>query len=525
MDKVAPREKDTSLRLPKGVQGRVIKHKILEENSFTILSLATAMATARRGVADEIKKKESHHRSKAIENNVIATNILSQHNYFRRDKTSEKESMSFGSSEGDGQQYKAYSNLWLVNGNHLTNNLESASRIRFIAATSARSEFFSEDKKLSLDQNRSTALFTRFDIQQINQSGKSRKESQLHQGFEKQRNSRALRAKATTSVSETNAISFEERRWSVPHYLIERNEKRGGVGESILKNVHIYVAEKRKIQIGDKMSGRHGNKGIVSLILPRQDMPYLPDGTPIDILLNPLGVPSRMNVGQVFECLLGLSASKLGQQLKITPFDEIYGAEASKSLVYLKLYQARLKSGQDWLFQIDFPGKTILFDGRSGECFDQCVTVGRAYILKLIHLVTEKIHARATGPYALITQQPLGGRSKNGGQRLGEMEVWALEGFGAAYTLQELLTKKSDDEQGRKQIIETILKIESSSMKSSISTPFIGERSSERKARLKKLGSPEIFKVLVKELQSLCLGIGIYSLLSHPLKREQVNAL
>jgi DNA-directed RNA polymerase beta subunit len=538
MDKAAPREKDTSLRLPKGVHGRVIKHKILEEKSLTLLP--------RCGVTDKTRKKESHLRSKAI----IARNLLSQHNYFQRfavDGTSEKESSSFGSSDEDEQQYKAHSNLWLANGNHLINSLESVSRTRFIIAASVRSKFVSESHNPSLDKTLSTAISTssqeKFDIQQISQSGNLRltinkdgtlrasgNQSKLHQEFEKQRRSTTL----PTSVSETNTISFEKQRWSVPHYLVERNEKRGGVGQPILKNVHVYVAEKRRIQIGDKMSGRHGNKGIVSLILPRQDMPYLPDGTPIDILLNPLGVPSRMNVGQVFECLLGLSATKLGQQLKITPFDEIYGAEASKSLVYLKLYQARLKSGQDWLFQIDFPGKTILFDGRSGECFDQCVTVGRAYILKLIHLVTEKIHARATGPYALITQQPLGGRSKNGGQRLGEMEVWALEGFGAAYTLQELLTKKSDDEQGRKQIIETILKIEPSSMKSLVtegtersasSTLFTGERSRKRKARLKKLGSPEIFKVLVKELQSLCLGIGIYSLLSHPLKREQVDVL
>ena len=215
--------------------------------------------------------------------------------------------------------------------------------------------------------------------------------------------------------------------------------------------VHIYIAEKRKIQVGDKMAGRHGNKGIVSKILPRQDMPYLPDGTPIDMVLNPLGVPSRMNVGQVFECLLGLAGKQLNQQFKIVPFDEIHGPEASRSLVYSKLFEARLKTGQKWLFDPNFAGKTKLFDGRTGESFDQAVTVGQAYMLKLVHLVDEKIHARSTGPYSLVTQQPLRGRSKHGGQRLGEMEVWALEGFGAAYTLQELLTVKSDDIKGRHQ--------------------------------------------------------------------------
>nr|YP_009367547.1 beta subunit of RNA polymerase [Pseudoneochloris marina]ARK14515.1 beta subunit of RNA polymerase [Pseudoneochloris marina] len=253
--------------------------------------------------------------------------------------------------------------------------------------------------------------------------------------------------------------------------------------------VHIYLAEKRKIQVGDKIAGRHGNKGIVSNILPQQDMPYLPDGTPLDLVLNPLGVPSRMNVGQIFECLLGLAGYYLGQNYKIQPFDELYGCEASRSLVYSKLYEARLKTGQEWLFNPNYPGKTRLFDGRTGECFEQPVTVGRAYILKLVHLVDEKIHARSTGPYSLVTQQPLRGRSKHGGQRVGEMEVWALEGFGAAYVLQELLTIKSDDIQGRHQVMNSILNNDTMSF-----------------------GTPESFKVLVRELQSLCLDISIYQI-------------
>nr|YP_009367782.1 beta subunit of RNA polymerase [Neodangemannia microcystis]ARK14782.1 beta subunit of RNA polymerase [Neodangemannia microcystis] len=252
--------------------------------------------------------------------------------------------------------------------------------------------------------------------------------------------------------------------------------------------VNIYIAEKRKIHIGDKLAGRHGNKGIISNILPRQDMPYLPDGTPLDMVLNPLGVPSRMNVGQIYECLLGLAGRYLGEKYKVRPFDEIYGPETSRSLVYSKLYEARLKTGQNWLFNPMCPGKTRLFDGRTGECFNQPVTVGQAYILKLIHLVDEKIHARSVGPYSLVTQQPLRGRSKHGGQRFGEMEVWALEGFGAAYTLQELITVKSDDIKGREQVMEAI-----------------------QKNKAISLGTPESFKVLIRELQSLCLDVGVYS--------------
>lgn len=248
--------------------------------------------------------------------------------------------------------------------------------------------------------------------------------------------------------------------------------------------IRIYLAEKRRIQVGDKMSGRHGNKGIVSKILPRQDMPYLPNGSPIDIVLNPLGVPSRMNVGQVFESLLGLAGIHLNQQFKILPFDELYGSEASRSLVYSKLYQARLKTGQNWLFNPETPGKMPLFDGRTGQLFDQSVTVGQAYMLKLVHLVDHKIHARSIGPYALITQQPLRGKSKKGGQRVGEMEVWAFEGFGAAYTLQELLTVKSDDIKGRLQVMDSIL------YKKNV-----------------VVGRPAAFEVLIKELQCLCFKV------------------
>ncbi len=252
--------------------------------------------------------------------------------------------------------------------------------------------------------------------------------------------------------------------------------------------VRIYVAQKRKIQVGDKMAGRHGNKGIISRILPQEDMPYLADGTPVDVVLNPLGVPSRMNVGQVFECLLGWAGSNLGVRFKVTPFDEMYGAESSRTTVHGKLAEASQITGNDWLFDPDEPGKLRVFDGRTGEAFDRPVTVGQAYMLKLVHLVDDKIHARSTGPYSLVTQQPLGGKAQQGGQRFGEMEVWALEAYGAAYTLQELLTVKSDDMQGRNEALNAIVKGQS----------------------IPRPGTPESFKVLMRELQSLCLDIAVH---------------
>ncbi len=252
--------------------------------------------------------------------------------------------------------------------------------------------------------------------------------------------------------------------------------------------VRVYVAQKRKIQVGDKMAGRHGNKGIISRILPMEDMPYLPDGTPLDIILNPLGVPSRMNVGQVFECLLGWAGENLDLRFKMIPFDEMYGEEASRLTVHGKLQQAREETQQDWVFDPENPGKIQVFDGRTGEAFDRPVTIGIAYMLKLVHLVDDKIHARSTGPYSLVTQQPLGGKAQQGGQRFGEMEVWALEAFGAAYTLQELLTVKSDDMQGRNEALNAIVKGKA----------------------IPRPGTPESFKVLMRELQSLGLDIAVH---------------
>lgn len=236
--------------------------------------------------------------------------------------------------------------------------------------------------------------------------------------------------------------------------------------------VRCYIAQKRKISVGDKMAGRHGNKGVISRVLPEEDMPFLPDGRPLQICLNPLGVPSRMNIGQVLEVHLGLAANKLGWHIATPVFDGANEYDIEEHLI---------KAGYDG------DGKTVLYDGRTGEAFDNRVTVGYMYILKLAHLVDDKIHARSTGPYSLVTQQPLGGKAQFGGQRFGEMEVWALEAYGAAHTLQEILTVKSDDVVGRVKTYESIVK---------------GENIPEP-------GVPESFKVLIKELQALCLNVKV----------------
>jgi DNA-directed RNA polymerase subunit beta len=254
------------------------------------------------------------------------------------------------------------------------------------------------------------------------------------------------------------------------------------------EKIYVFIAQIRKIQVGDKIAGRHGNKGIISRILPRQDMPFLPNGTPVDIILNPLGVPSRMNVGQLYECLLGLAGDKLNARFKILPFDEMYGLEMSRILINKKLRQASVINNESWLFNPYIPGKMILIDGRTGKEFENPITIGNAYMLKLIHLVDDKMHARATGPYSLITQQPLRGKAQHGGQRFGEMEVWALEGFGAAFTLKELLTIKSDDMEGRNETLNAIVK---------------GQQ-------IPKFGIPESFKVLLQELRSIGLDMSTY---------------
>jgi DNA-directed RNA polymerase subunit beta len=255
-------------------------------------------------------------------------------------------------------------------------------------------------------------------------------------------------------------------------------------------SVTIFMAERRKIKLGDKLAGRHGNKGIISKILNRENMPYTQDGLPLDIILNPLGIPSRMNVGQIFECLLTLAATNLKEKYLVAPFDERQtGYETSRRITYRKLKEAKKKTKKDWLLNPNYPGKTKLFDGRTGTIFNQPILVGYAYILKLTHMVDDKINSRLTGPYTMVLKQPVRGKAKNGGQRLGEMEVWAIEGYGAAYTLQEMLTIKSDDLYTRSKAMYNIIKDKN------IPTPNI----------------PESLKTLILEIQSLCLEINIYT--------------
>ncbi len=274
-----------------------------------------------------------------------------------------------------------------------------------------------------------------------------------------------------------------ERQVEVIKQLFEEKKEKIRRGDElppgVIKLVKVYVAMKRKLSVGDKMAGRHGNKGVIARILPEEDMPYLPDGTPVEIVLNPLGVPSRMNVGQILETHLGWAAHALGLYFATPVFDG-----------------AREGEIKDWLERAALPssGKTKLYDGMTGDPFEQDVTVGYIYMLKLSHLVDDKIHARSIGPYSLITQQPLGGKAQFGGQRFGEMEVWALEAYGAAHILQELLTAKSDDVTGRAKIYESIVKGDASF------TP----------------GLPESFNVLIRELQSLCLDVELVSTKRRP---------
>ncbi|RYG20350.1 DNA-directed RNA polymerase subunit beta, partial [bacterium] len=303
---------------------------------------------------------------------------------------------------------------------------------------------------------------------------------------------------------------------------IDRLSKGDELPPGVIKMVKVYIAIKRKLQVGDKMAGRHGNKGVISRILPEEDMPYLQDGRPVDIVLNPLGVPSRMNVGQILETHLGWSGKALGWQFQ-QMVDEHYSADKIRQLVLnvyagdeelttflkkldddeIRAVASKLRRGvsfsspvfdgapesaiKDALSVASLPrsGQAVLFDGRTGDAFDQEVTVGVMYMLKLHHLVDDKIHARSIGPYSLVTQQPLGGKAQFGGQRLGEMEVWAMEAYGTAYALQEFLTVKSDDVMGRTRMYEAIVK---------------GEYTLEP-------GLPESFNVLIKELQALCLNI------------------
>ena len=262
----------------------------------------------------------------------------------------------------------------------------------------------------------------------------------------------------------------------------ENDELPAGVS----KVIRVYIAQKRKIQVGDKMAGRHGNKGVISLILPEEDMPYLPDGRPVDIMLNPQGVPSRMNLGQILELHLGMAAKKLGVHVATPVFDG-----------------AKLKDIEDMMAEagMDPDGKTVLYNGRTGEPFDNRIAVGVMYMIKLHHMVDDKLHARSTGPYSLVTQQPLGGKAQFGGQRFGEMEVWALYAYGAAHTLQEILTVKSDDVVGRVKVYEAIVK---------------GQE-------INQAGVPESFRVLMKEFQALGLDISIINDKNETLELKEIE--
>jgi DNA-directed RNA polymerase subunit beta len=277
----------------------------------------------------------------------------------------------------------------------------------------------------------------------------------------------ALVRKAFDNYTKVVALSNDDIR-------IEKNKVAQGdeLQPGIMQMAKVYIAKKRKLQVGDKMAGRHGNKGVVAKIVAQEDMPFLPDGTPVDIVLNPLGVPSRMNLGQLYETALGWAGMRLGLKFATPIFDG-----------------ATWPDVQEWLEKagLSRDGKTDLYDGKSGDKFDQKVTVGVIYMMKLSHLVEDKIHARSIGPYSLITQQPLGGKAQFGGQRFGEMEVWALEAYGAANVLQEILTVKSDDVHGRAKVYEAIVK---------------GEN-------LPEPNIPESFNVLVRELQGLGLEVKI----------------
>nr|YP_009447021.1 RNA polymerase beta subunit [Adenocalymma pedunculatum]ATY48306.1 RNA polymerase beta subunit [Adenocalymma pedunculatum] len=266
---------------------------------------------------------------------------------------------------------------------------------------------------------------------------------------------------------------------------IPKMKKKGSIFH--LETIRVYISQKREIKVGDKVAGRHGNKGIISKILPRQDMPYLQDGRPVDMVFNPLGVPSRMNVGQIFECSLGLAGGLLDRHYRIAPFDERYEQEASRKLVFSELYEASKQTANPWVFEPEYPGKSRIFDGRTGNPFEQPVLIGKPYILKLIHQVDDKIHGRSSGPYSLVTQQPLRGRAKQGGQRVGEMEVWALEGFGVAHILQEILTYKSDHIRARQEVLGTMIV-------GGVTIPNLED-------------APESFRLLVRELRSLALEL------------------
>ena len=317
-------------------------------------------------------------------------------------------------------------------------------------------------------------------------------------------------AYAKETISKASELKKEEERINNLYKTLERRvletfeRKRSfsnqgdGLAVTVNKSVKVFIASKRKIQVGDKMSGRHGNKGIVAKVLPEEDMPFLPDGTPLDVVLSPLGIPSRMNVGQLFETTLGWAAHHLNIHTATPVFD---GPSEEEVIAQVRKAKDALRAkGVPEKYLPDDYCRITLYDGRTGEPFAEKVTIGYMYMMKLNHLVEDKVHSRSTGPYSLITRQPLGGKAQFGGQRFGEMEVWAIEGYGATYTLQEFLTVKSDDFVGRTKMYEAIVK---------------GELPTQP-------GVPESFKVLVKELQAL--GVSVELLRENKQKGTKENS-
>jgi len=294
---------------------------------------------------------------------------------------------------------------------------------------------------------------------------------------------RAIFGEKAREVRNTSLTVPHGERGKIVDVMVFSRDNGDELQYGVNKLVRVFVAQKRKITVGDKMAGRHGNKGVISKIVPVEDMPYLADGRPIDIILNPLGVPSRMNVGQVLETNLGWAGEVLNKRFYTSVFNN---GRSIKNEDFV-IDQLRIANDKDPMKLVDTDGKAWLYDGRTGDKFHKRIMVGVIYILKLAHLVDDKMHARSTGPYSLVTQQPLGGKAQFGGQRFGEMEVWALEAYGAAHILQELLTVKSDDVEGRVQVYETIIK---------------GKN-------IMKPGIPESFKVVISELQSLCLQVDL----------------
>jgi DNA-directed RNA polymerase subunit beta len=429
--------RDTSLRTPKGFKAKVLEIKILNSS------------IQKRNVFSEkvSKNKKKNFLLQNRERNPFFTQKMSMVSHLFREKKEVFFEKNF--SKKNKNTFSFFVSLFFTN----TKKEKNQSTIE----KSLLQVFLCTKYKFYFQKNKTFFFSFRKEQNAVSHTFKS---SQLFNTFE-----------SGNAYSHSQNSAFPQNEYRKP------------------EKVQVYLVEKRKIQVGDKMSGRHGNKGIVSQILPIPDMPFLPDGTPLDMVLNPLGVPSRMNVGQIYECILGLASKYLQEYYRIQPFDEIYGSQASRSFTFSKLYEARQKTSQKWLFNPCYPGKIQIFDGRTGEPYENPVTVGISYILKLVHLVDDKIHARSTGPYSLVTQQPLKGRSKYGGQRLGEMEVWAVEAYGAAFVLLEMLTIKSDDISGRMTLWSNIL----------LNMPIY-------------IGTPESFKVLVCELQALCLDMGLYRL-------------